>query len=498
MTKNIDIPNPRTFPLKSIKQRKLGIIKQSSSQSQQQLQQSSQITKTTSTTKSIPTDNLEYLQNLTNRILFDIGKGNKLKKLDKEQSLPPLTSSNNLDIKLYALFSLLLNNFVYGWYRDSLNLGNKNEFTKELIFIFAHICRNLQERINNSKDELIKLLVIDLPYLLTEHVESIDDVWCLLAKDGAIISNEIHQDDYFINEWMARYSDGLNNDENYLTYRRFVIKSIVCLILPHENINSNISREFVTSLLDGIVLKNIIESFCDSFVFWEIIGKISTKLITLKKEKTRSIIKKSKIHIILEFFIIEDKYQVKPDDMLDFSNFIPLISFINLLSMFDLRFPILMSIIQVIFQVMLKIDLIKRFINNTIKRFVFENILNENNLEAIVDLLRHMMFPDDDKFEMKARYIPQNDEELQALYEENLKYFQNFLSSNSKFSKLFISDEDENNKNIIKEKAKYVFSVFKNKRINQVLVRKIIDLLLVKIFPELQIQDAIGTYIIHH
>lgn len=486
-------------PLKStIKQRKLGLSKQLSQSQIPQLQPNVNIQK-----NKTPNDDIKYLEQLAQHLLFNFKTAKKNKRVKSEHRLPPLTSSNNIDVKLYALFSLLLHNFVFGWYTNSLDLGSREEFTNELIFIFAHLCRNFQERINNSTDDFVKLLIMDLPYLFTEHFENLEEVSCILIKDRGLETNGIFSDDEYVEEWMQRFSNGLTDDDKLVTYRRLLVKSIVCLILPHENVESNISREFVTSLLDGVVLKNVIESFCDSFVIWDIIGKVSVKLHSTAKatKKPKSddklVRKKSTIHRILEAFIIEEKYEMKPENMLNFSEFIPLFSFINLITNFDLRFPLLITFFQIFFQLILSLNFLARFINNSIKRLIYGHVVNLTTVESIIDSLRHMMFPEDEKFEMKPRYVPQTAEELQSVYDENLKKLKAFLSSNSTISKVFISNGNAVNENFVDSKARYIMGCFKDRQINKILIQKIIDLLLSKMFPELQTQDNTNMYRIH-
>lgn len=477
---------------KSIKQRKLGLLKQQ----QQSVQANITVLK-----KGVPSDNIKVLQQLTQELLFENAAilAPETKSVT-ERSLPPLTSSNDLDVRLYALFALLLHNFVYGWYSRSLNLGSREEFTKELVFLFAHIARNLQERINRANAEFIRLIVTDIPYLLENHFKSIEDLTCMLARDGFEEVDEVLSDEAFVNEWMIRYSDGLVDDEKLSMYRRLLVKSVVCLILPHENTESNISREFMVSLLDGMVLKNVIESFCDSFVIWDIIGKVCSNLASPPKKTGNSTLplrRKSTLHRILEFFVIDEKYEVKAENMLEFADFIPLFTFLNLLTAFDLRFPLLLTFFQVIFQLMLKINYLKRFVNSSIKRIISEKVLKSSNAEKLVDSLRHMMFPENDQFHMKPRYIPQNNDELKALYEDNSAQLIKFLACDSMLSRLFISKHDALNPSNVEIKAKSTMQMFKHRQINKILLQKVIDLTLSQIFPEMQVQDTVSVYQIH-
>ncbi|GAV29973.1 hypothetical protein PMKS-003479 [Pichia membranifaciens] len=164
----------------------------------------------------------------------------------------------------------------------------------------------------------------------------------------------------------------------------------------------------------------------------------------------------------------------------------------------DVRlFPILLTFLQAIFQLMLKVSYLKRFISNSIKRVICEKALKCTNAEKLVDFLRHMMFPEDGRCQMKSRYIPQNEEELKAVYDFNFAELVKFLSNDSKLSRMLLSRSEAHNPTLVEAKAKCTMHMFKHRQINQVLIQKLIDLTIARIFPELQIQDTVSMFKIH-
>lgn len=80
--------------------------------------------------------------------------------------LPPLTSSNEVDLQLYALLAVILNQFVQAWYNK---ITADQDFVREIIQIVAHCTRGLEQRVRNS--DLETLLLDELPDLVTMHVE---------------------------------------------------------------------------------------------------------------------------------------------------------------------------------------------------------------------------------------------------------------------------------------------------------------------------------------
>lgn len=442
------------------------------------------VVNTNSDTKPIKGRNdVRHLQQLSKDILF-----NDTINI-KNEELPPLTVSNEMDAKLYAFFALLLKSFVLGWYCDSLNLGCRSEFTKELVYLFAHICRGIQERINIEKDELVNMLVIDLPYLLNIHLRRLNDV----INDPML--NESNLED----AWLKRYGNGLEDAEMMVNYRRVLVKGLVRIVIPNEIDNSRISKEFIVSLLEGVVLKNVVESFSDNFVIWDLIGKVLDGFNTAKEQKKEDSEKKrkkknvkicaSKMYRLLEFFIVESKYQMKQDSWMSAGDLTPLLSLIELMTSMYLRFPILITFVQVILNMMFKFTILQKFINNCLKRVVYRTVFTDTIVTGIVDLLRNMMFPEDEKFDMKPRYVPQDKTELQAVYAANAAKVKRFLKNNDWKSRLFI-DADEND-DLVDEKVMKVMNSFKYRRINMIFIQQVIDLLVCRLFPELQDEQVL-------
>jgi hypothetical protein len=83
-----------------------------------------------------------------------------------ESLLPPLTSSNAIDLQLYALIAVLLDNFVQTWYG---RITNDRQFTTEIVRIIAHCVQGLEERLKQL--DLIEVLFDELPALIIEHID---------------------------------------------------------------------------------------------------------------------------------------------------------------------------------------------------------------------------------------------------------------------------------------------------------------------------------------
>jgi len=79
--------------------------------------------------------------------------------------LPPLTSSNDVDLQLYAVISIVVKEFVYSWYGK---ITPDQGFVEEVVRIFAHCTRALEQRIR--KLDLEGLILDEIPQLVEEHI----------------------------------------------------------------------------------------------------------------------------------------------------------------------------------------------------------------------------------------------------------------------------------------------------------------------------------------
>lgn len=83
-----------------------------------------------------------------------------------EELLPPLTSSNEIDIQLYALIAVVLNLFVQTWYNK---ITPDQEFVANVVQIIAHCTRGLEQRLRDV--DLEGLLLEELPAILNDHID---------------------------------------------------------------------------------------------------------------------------------------------------------------------------------------------------------------------------------------------------------------------------------------------------------------------------------------
>ena len=83
-----------------------------------------------------------------------------------EEILPPLTSSNEIDVELYAILAIIVKDFVNTWYTK---ITPDHTFVEEIIQIFAHCSRELEQRLRQL--DTTALLLDEVPLLLQHHVD---------------------------------------------------------------------------------------------------------------------------------------------------------------------------------------------------------------------------------------------------------------------------------------------------------------------------------------
>ena len=84
-----------------------------------------------------------------------------------EAVLPPLTSSNDVDVQLYAIIAVVIRDFVNTWYSK---ITPDHAFVDEVIQIIAHCSRAVEQRLRRL--DVTELVLNDVCALVQQHVES--------------------------------------------------------------------------------------------------------------------------------------------------------------------------------------------------------------------------------------------------------------------------------------------------------------------------------------
>jgi hypothetical protein len=97
-----------------------------------------------------------------------LGSGDKGQNTPRpiEEMLPPLTSSNEVDLQLYAIIAVIIKDFVQSWYSK---ITPDHVFVNEVIQTIAHCTRALEQRLRNV--DLEALVLDEIPGLLAAHLD---------------------------------------------------------------------------------------------------------------------------------------------------------------------------------------------------------------------------------------------------------------------------------------------------------------------------------------
>lgn len=79
--------------------------------------------------------------------------------------LPSLTSSNEIDLQLYAIIAIIINEFVGSWYAKFTSV---HDLIGELVLLIAHCTRALEARLRHV--DLEELFFDEIPELVERHV----------------------------------------------------------------------------------------------------------------------------------------------------------------------------------------------------------------------------------------------------------------------------------------------------------------------------------------
>lgn len=82
-----------------------------------------------------------------------------------DELLPPLTSSNDIDLQLYAIIAIVVKELVYSWYGK---ITPDQAFVEEVVRIVAHCTRALEGRLRTV--DLEALIFDEIPELIESHV----------------------------------------------------------------------------------------------------------------------------------------------------------------------------------------------------------------------------------------------------------------------------------------------------------------------------------------
>ncbi|KAJ4993828.1 PXA domain-containing protein [Stagonosporopsis vannaccii] len=214
--------------------------------------------------------------------------GNTPRPID--ELLPPLTSSNDVDLQLYGIISVIIKEFVQTWYSK---ITPDHVFINEVIQVIAHCTRALEQRLR--KIDLESLLLDEVPGLLEEHL-----IAFRLARRQASSSQSLVSDPRLIYHTLCPHpalspvptdtmpTTYVEQRESESAWRQLIVQGILAVLLPTDDLNNGCLRSLVAEIFAEMIMGNGISGkACEGWLLWEAIGKIADILQTdpIEEEK---------------------------------------------------------------------------------------------------------------------------------------------------------------------------------------------------------------------
>ncbi|KAM3418534.1 hypothetical protein BST61_g4512 [Cercospora zeina] len=193
-----------------------------------------------------------------------------------EQLLPPLTSSNDVDIQLYALIAVVLNLFVQTWYN---RITPDQEFIASIVQIVAHCTRALEQRLRHVDVE--RLLLDELPGLLTEHVDAVR--FAQTSLRARLTTAEVRQRYHALRPHPALSPVPADAEptleqqqqENEAAWCLLLVDRVLPLLLPPEDLQNPCLDVLVSEILAELIFHNgICRKACEPWLLWDGITKL--------------------------------------------------------------------------------------------------------------------------------------------------------------------------------------------------------------------------------
>ncbi|KAI9864950.1 MAG: hypothetical protein M1830_006072, partial [Pleopsidium flavum] len=171
--------------------------------------------------------------------------------------LPPLTSSNDVDLQLYAIIAIVIKEFVYSWYAK---ITPDHVFVEEVVQIIAHCTRALEERLRGV--DLEELLFDEIPELVERHIIAYRTAHEPLQRpplrpDPRQVYHTLCPHPALSPIPDAEMPSTVNElQQNEAAYCQLLVQGVLAVLLPPEDLENACLRTLVTDILGELILRN--------------------------------------------------------------------------------------------------------------------------------------------------------------------------------------------------------------------------------------------------
>ncbi|MCJ1389525.1 hypothetical protein MMC18_002382 [Xylographa bjoerkii] len=194
-----------------------------------------------------------------------------------DELLPPLTSSNDVDLQLYAIIAVVVKEFVYSWYgRITPDQG----FVEEVVRIFAHCTRALEQRIRTVDME--RLVLDEIPQLVEGHIKAFRTSHQIpyppsIVVDPRVVYHTLVPHPAFSPAPSVKAPTMVDEQSrNEEAYRQLLVQGALAVLLPTEDLGNACLRTLVADVIGEMILGNGIGGkACEGWFIWEGITKLA-------------------------------------------------------------------------------------------------------------------------------------------------------------------------------------------------------------------------------
>ncbi|KIW16017.1 hypothetical protein PV08_06068 [Exophiala spinifera] len=190
-----------------------------------------------------------------------------------EGILPPLTSSNEVDVQLYAIVAIIIKDFVNSWYSK---ITPDRTFIDEVIQIIAHCSRALEQRFRQI--DVTELFLDELPVLVERHIHAYRTA---TTAQAALQYGEHPRRIYHSLNPHPALDPWLTDEEQRRresAYRQLLVQGALAVLLPTEDLANACLRTLVTDIIADLILgQALAEKVCQP---WFLHGAVS-KLVEI-------------------------------------------------------------------------------------------------------------------------------------------------------------------------------------------------------------------------
>ncbi|KIW25089.1 uncharacterized protein PV07_10759 [Cladophialophora immunda] len=187
-----------------------------------------------------------------------------------EGVLPPLTSSNEVDVQLYAVVAIVIKDFVNSWYSK---ITPDRTFVDEVIQIIAHCSRALEQRIRQV--DITELILDELPVLVERHIAAYRTA---TTAQAALQYGENPRRIYHALNPHPALDPSLPPEQQQAyesAHRQLLVQGALAVLLPTEDLANTCLRTLVSDIISDLILgQAVAQKLCEPWFLHGIVSKV--------------------------------------------------------------------------------------------------------------------------------------------------------------------------------------------------------------------------------